>query len=144
MRELVRDFIRNEGMVLPSSFVVEVYSQILRFAGGFAGLIQAGSRKAGESAARVFKEKYRSSLDISEIPELLTVFFQESGFGNLKVELRGDVLVIEVSDSPLLQVKGKVESALKPLQGAVEGFLSEMLGKKVTGSIKERVIEVKI
>ncbi len=144
MRELVRDFIRNEGMVLPSSFVVEIYSQILRFAGGFAGLIQAGSRKAGESAARVFKEKYRSSLDISEIPELLTVFFQESGFGNLKVELRGDVLVIEVSDSPLLQVKGKVESALKPLQGAVEGFLSEMLGKKVTGSIKERVIEVKI
>ncbi len=144
MRELVRDFIRNEGMVLPSSFVVEIYSQILRFAGGFAGLIQAGSRKAGESAARVFKEKYRSSVEVGEIPELLTVFFQEAGFGDLKVRLDGDVLVIEVASSPLLQVKGKVESALKPLQGAVEGFLSEMLGKKVSGNIKGRVIEVKI
>jgi len=144
MRELVRDFIKNEGMVLPSSFVVEIYSQILRFAGGFAGLIQAGSRKAGESAARVFKEKYRSVIDKNELPELLTVFFQEAGFGNLKVNLNGDTLVIEVSESPLLQVKGKVESALKPLQGAVEGFLSEMLGKKVSGKIRDKVIEVKI
>ncbi len=144
MRDIVRDFIKNEGMVLPSSFVVEIYSQILRFAGGFAGLIQAGSRKAGESAARVFKDKYRSSVDVNELPELLRVFFQEAGFGDLKVELQGNALVIEVVDSPLLQVKGKVESALKPLQGAVEGFLSEMLGKKVTGTIQDRVIQVKI
>ncbi len=144
MKELVRDFIRKEGMVLPTSFVVEIYSQILKFAGGFAGLIQAGSRKAGESAARVFKEKYMSSVDTEEIPELLTVFFQEAGFGDLRVDLRDNVLVIEVVSSPLLQVKGKVESALKPLQGAVEGFLSEMLGKKISGSIRDRVIEVKI
>ncbi len=144
MKELVRDFIRKEGMVLPTSFVVEIYSQILKFAGGFAGLIQAGSRKAGESAARVFKEKYMNSVDAGEIPELLTVFFQEAGFGDLRVELRDNVLVIEVVSSPLLQVKGKVESALKPLQGAVEGFLSEMLGKKISGSIRDRVIEVKI
>ncbi|NPB04454.1 MAG: hypothetical protein GXO39_08615 [Thermotogae bacterium] len=144
MRDLVKEFIKNEGMVLPSSFVVEIYSQILRFAGGFAGLIQAGSRKAGESAARVFKEKYKSTISIEEIPQLLTIFFQEAGFGDLKVELDGDKLRVEVIDSPLLRVRGKVESALKPLQGAIEGFLSEMLNKKVSAKVRDKVIEVKI
>ncbi len=144
MRDLVREFIKEEGMVLPSSFVVEIYSQILRFAGGFAGLIQAGSRKAGESAGRVFREKYMEHVDVSELPELLSLFFREAGFGTLNVSLEGNILRLEVIDSPLLSVRGKVESALKPLQGAVEGFVSEMLGRKVSSKIKDRTIEVKI
>lgn len=144
MKELVEEFIRKEGMVLPSSFVVEMYSQVLKFAGGFAGLIQAGSRKAGESAGRVFREKYMKELDVEKIPELLSLFFREAGFGNLNVYLDGDVLKVEVLESPLLSVKAKVESALKPLQGAIEGFLSEMLGKKVSGSLKGRSMEFRI
>ncbi len=144
MKDLVREFIRKEGMVLPSSFVVEIYSQILRFAGGFAGLIQAGSRKAGESAGRVFRENYMHDLEVDRLPELLSIFFQEAGFGDLRVTLDGNTLRVEVIESPLLSVRGKVESALKPLQGAIEGFISEMLGRKVSSSIREKTIEVKI
>ncbi len=144
MEEAVREFIRKEGVIFPADFVVEMYAQALRFAGGLAGLIQSISRKAGEKAGSIFREKYGGDVDVESLPELLSIFFREAGFGDLKIELDGNILRVDVVDSFLLNIDRKPETTLKPLLGAIEGFVSTYTGRKASGRLKGRRMEIEI
>jgi len=144
MRDAVKEFIKNEGVIFPADFVVEMYSQALKFAGGLAGLIQSLSRRAGERAGRIFREKYGGDVDMDRLPELLKVFFEEAGFGELDIKVEGNVLRVEVLDSFLLQIDRKPETTLKPFLGAIEGFVSAFTGKKATGKLSGRIMEIRI
>ncbi len=144
MREAVKEFIRKEGVIFPADFVVEMYAQALKFAGGLAGLIQSLSRKAGEKAGTIFRENYGGDVAVESLPELLKIFFQEAGFGELNISLEGNVLRVEVVDSFLLRIEKKPEVTLKPLLGAIEGFVSSYTGRKASGRLKDRVMEIEI
>ncbi len=144
MREAVKEFIRKEGVIFPADFVVEMYAQALKFAGGLAGLIQSLSRKAGEKAGTIFRENYGGDVAVENLPELLKIFFQEAGFGELNISLEGNVLRVEVVDSFLLRIEKKPEVTLKPLLGAIEGFVSSYTGRKASGRLKDRVMEIEI
>jgi hypothetical protein len=115
MEEKVEKFLKEEAVILPKNFVVEVYSQILKVAGPFAGLIRRGSVEAGRSAARAFKE----NSNIQNLAEPMGVFFNAAGFGEIESSVEGESIRVFVKDSFLLS----------PLIGALEGFVSECYGK---------------
>ena len=122
MEEKVEKFLREKAVILPKNFVVEVYSQILKVAGPFAGLIRRGSVEAGRSAARAFKENSNlEGLDIQKLAELIGVFFNTAG---------------------LLKAHSDESKALSPLIGALEGFVSECYGKPVKVEVKGREIKI--
>ncbi len=144
MKDAVREFIRKEGVIFPADFVVEMYAQALKFAGGLAGLIQSLSRKAGEKAGNIFRENYGGDVGVDSLPELLRIFFQEAGFGDLRIELDGNILRVEVLDSFLLKIDRKPEVTLKPLLGAIEGFVSSYTGRKASGKLTGKTMEIEI
>jgi hypothetical protein len=117
MKEKVEKFLREEGVILPKNFVVEVYSQILKVAGPFAGLIRRGSVEAGRSVARAFKE----NSNVQKLAELMGVFFNAAD---------------------LLKAHSAEIKALSPLIGALEGFVSECYGKPVKVEVKGREIKI--
>ncbi|MEO0207262.1 MAG: hypothetical protein ABIL50_01700 [candidate division WOR-3 bacterium] len=129
MKEKIAKFLKEEGIILPKDFVVEVYSQILKFAGPLSGLIRKGSNEAGKAAAKSLRNKVDLSKD--ELPEILKEFFLQTGFGNIDISISGDVLSIEVKDSFLLRAHPDESKALSPLVGAIEGFVEEFIGKGV-------------
>jgi predicted hydrocarbon binding protein len=143
MEEKVEKFLREEGVILPKDFVVEVYSQILKVAGPFSGLIRRGSVEAGRSAARAFKENSNlEGLDIQKLAELIGVFFKSAGFGEIESSVEGESIRVFVKDSFLLKAHGDESKALSPLIGALEGFASEYYGKPVKVEVKGREIRV--
>jgi len=143
MKEKVEKFLREEGVILPKNFVVEVYSQILKVAGPLAGLIRRGSVEAGRSAARAFKESSNlEGLGIQKLAELIGVFFKSAGFGEVESSVEGEGIRVFVKDSFLLKAHGDEGKALSPLIGALEGFVSECYGKPVKVEVKGREIKV--
>ena len=106
MKEKVEKFLREEGVILPKNFVVEVYSQILKVAGPFAGLISRGSVEAG-------------------LAELIGVFFNATELGEIESSVEGESMRVFVKDSFLLKAHSDEIKALSPLIGALEGFVSE-------------------
>jgi len=138
MKEKVEKFLREEGVILPKNFVVEVYSQILKVAGPFAGLIRRGSVEAGRSAARAFKE----NSNIQKLAELMGVFFNATGFGEIESSVEGESIRVFVKDSFLLKAHNDEIKALSPLIGALEGFVSECYGKPVKVEVKGREIKI--
>jgi predicted hydrocarbon binding protein len=143
MKEKVEKFLREEGVILPKNFVVEVYSQILKVAGPFAGLIRRGSFEAGRSAARAFKENSNlEGLDIQKLAELIGVFFKSAGFGEIESSVEGESIRVFVKDSFLLKAHNDESKALSPLIGALEGFVSECYGKPVKVEVKGREIKI--
>lgn len=144
MRDKLKEFLEKEGVVLPKEFVVEVYSQVLKFAGGLSGLIQAGSKKAGVAAAKALKPYINHGEAAQNIDELMKEFFRMAGFGEMDVIVNGDEIVLEVKESFLLRAHKKPEVALKPLTGAAEGFLSEIFGKKTKTEVEDRRIRIKL
>jgi len=143
MKEKVEKFLREEGVILPKNFVVEVYSQILKVAGPLAGLIRRGSVEAGRSAARAFKESSNlECLDIQKLAELIGVFFKSAGFGEVESSVEGEGIRVFVKDSFLLKAHGDEGKALSPLIGALEGFVSECYGKPVKVEVKGREIKI--
>ena len=100
MNEKVEKFLKEEGVILPKNFVVEVYSQILKVVGPFAGLIRRGSAEGGRSAARAFKEYSNlEGLDIQKLAELIGVFFNTAGFGEIESSVEGESIRVFVKDS---------------------------------------------
>jgi len=143
MEEKVEKFLREEGVILPKNFVVEVYSQILKVAGPLAGLIRRGSVEAGRSAARAFKENSNlEDLDIQRLADLICVFFKSAGFGEIESSVEGESIRVFVKDSFLLKAHNDESKALSPLIGAVEGFVSECHGKPVKVEVKGREIKI--
>jgi hypothetical protein len=143
MKEKVEKFLREEGVILPKNFVVEVYSQILKVAGPFASLIRRGSVEAGRSAARAFKEKSNlEGLDIQKLAELIGVFFNAAGFGEIESSVEGESIRVFVKDSFLLKAHSDESKALSPLVGTLEGFVSECYGKPVKVEVKGREIKI--
>ncbi len=145
MTEKLDDFLKNEGVILPKDFVVEVYAQILKFAGGLAGLLQAGSKKAGVSAAKALSPYISESEAASNLKELVEEFFRKAGFGDIEVQVGGSEIVMEVKDSFLLKAHKKPDVALRPLVGAAEGFIGEVMGRKTRTKVEGNriVIELK-
>ncbi len=140
MKEVISEFIRKEGVVFPKDFVLELYSQVMKF-GPLSGLIQAGSRKAGERAGEIFK-KY-ASLDKESVPEVIKEFISQTGFGNVNVSWEAsDKLKLEVQDSFLLEAHSKPEVALRPLVGALEGFVSAIANCQARAEVDGKVIYV--
>ncbi len=135
MTEKLDEFIKNEGVILPKDFVVEVYAQVLKFAGGLAGLLQAGSKKAGVSAAKALSPYISEEEAASNLKEVVEEFFRKAGFGEIEVEVGDSEVVMNVKDSFLLKAHKKPEVALRPLAGAAEGFIGEVMGKKTKTKI---------
>jgi hypothetical protein len=125
MKEKVEKFLMEEGVILPKNFMFEVYSQILKVAGPFVGLIRRGSVEAGRSAARAFKE----NSNIQKLAELIGVFFNATGFGEIESSVEGESIRVFVKDSFLLKAHSDESKALSPLIGVLEGFVSECYGK---------------
>ncbi|MEO0202584.1 MAG: hypothetical protein ABIL37_02525 [candidate division WOR-3 bacterium] len=117
-RDFIKSLLKEEGVILPKELVVKLYSEILKFAGGLSGLIQATSTIAGKSIANIFKEKLHN-YNLIEIAEL---FFDETGLGKIKIEKLENGYKITILDTFLLKAHNKPELCLKPLQGATEGF----------------------
>ena len=145
MSEKLDEFLRNEGVILPKDFVVEVYAQILKFAGGLAGLLQAGSKRAGVSAAKSLAPYISESEAASNLKELVEEFFRRAGFGDINVEVGDSEIVLDVKDSFLLKAHKKPDVALRPLVGAAEGFIGEVMGRKTKAKVDGTriVIELK-
>jgi len=143
MKEKVEKFLKEEGVTLPKNFLVEVYSQILKVAGPFSGLIRRGSVEAGRAAAKAFKENSKiGELDIQSILELIRCFFEATGFGDIEVSSEGNILRFFVKDSFLLKAHSDEEKAISPLIGALEGCVSELYNKNVKVEVKGREIRV--
>ena len=136
MTEKLEEFLKNEGVILPKDFVVDVYAQILKFAGGFAGLLQAGSKRAGVSAAKSLAPYISGDEAVANLKELIEEFFRRAGFGDI---------VLNVKDSFLLKAHKKPEVSLRPLVGAAEGFIGELMGRKTKTKVEGTriVIELK-
>ncbi len=143
--EKLDDFLKKEGVILPKDFVVEVYAQILRFAGGLAGLLQAGSKKAGISAAKSLSLYIPESEAASNLKELVEEFFRRAGFGEMEVHVGDSEVVMDVKDSFLLKAHKKPDVALRPLVGAAEGFIGEIMGRKTKTRVEGSriIIELK-
>ncbi len=143
MEEKIERFFREKGVILPKDFVTEVYSQILKIAGPFSGLIRRGSVEAGRSAARAFKENSKvENVDLQTLSEIIVIFFKAAGFGEIDVSLEGNNINLFVKDSFLLKAHPDEEKALSPLLGAIEGFTSEYLNRNVRVESKGRNIRV--
>ncbi len=143
MEEKIERFFKEKGVILPKDFVTEVYSQILKLAGPFSGLIRRGSVEAGKAAARAFKENSKlENVDLQTFSEIITLFFKAAGFGEIDVSLEGNNISFFVKDSFLLKAHSDEEKALSPLVGAIEGFISEYLNKSVRVEFKGRNIKV--
>jgi hypothetical protein len=56
--------------------------------------------------------------------------------GDVKCEVDGDKMRVEVKDSFMLRVNPDPNIALGQLIGIIEGFISELLGKEVVGKIE--------
>jgi hypothetical protein len=119
LREYMKNILKDEGVILPKELIVKLYSEILKFAGGFSSLIQATSTMAGKAIANSIKSQFQN-YDISQIIE---VFYEETGMGKVKVEKLENGYKITILDTFLLKAHNKPELCLKPLQGATEGFL---------------------
>ena len=145
MTEKLEEFLKNEGVILPKDFVVDVYAQILRFAGGFAGLLQAGSKRAGVSAAKSLAPYISWDEAVANLKELIEEFFRRAGFGDIEVEVGDSEIVLNVKDSFLLKAHKKPEVSLRPLVGAAEGFIGELMGRKTKTKVEGTriVIELK-
>ncbi|NPB03566.1 MAG: hypothetical protein GXO39_04040 [Thermotogae bacterium] len=144
MLESLDEYLQKEGVILPKGFVVEVYAQILRFAGGLSGLLQVGSKKAGISAAKTLAPYINHSDAAKNLKELIEEFFKRAGFGSIKAEVFDDKLVLEVEDSFLLRAHKKPEVALKPLVGAAEGFIGEILKRKTKAKVEGTRITIEL
>jgi hypothetical protein len=144
MREKLDEFLKNEGVILPKDFVVEVYAQVLKFAGGLAGLLQAGSKKAGVSAAKALAPYISEEEAASNLKEIVEEFFRRAGFGEIEVEVNGDEIVLDVKDSFLLKAHKRPDVALRPLIGAAEGFIGEVMGRKTKTKVDGTRIVVEL
>ncbi|NPA80130.1 MAG: hypothetical protein GXO29_03670 [Thermotogae bacterium] len=144
MTEKLNEFLKNEGVILPKDFVVEVYSQILKFAGGLSGLIQAGSKKAGVSAAKALAPYINPSEVATNLKEIVEKFFEAAGFGDVEVDVGDNSVVLRVKDSFLLNAHKKPETALRPLVGAAEGFIGEVLGRKTKSKVDGTTITIEL
>jgi len=143
MREEIKKFLENEGITLPKDFVIEVYSQILKIAGGpLAGLIQRGSKEAGKVAAKSLMKS--TNLDKNKLPEILKDFFSLAGFGDMDIQSEGNIIKIQIKESFLLKAHQDPKKALSPLVGAIEGFVSEFLGKDIKVSMEDKNIYINL
>lgn len=138
MREKIGEFIKSEGIFLPKELLVSLYSQVLKFAGGLSGLIQAGSKEAGRKAGENFK-KFLKEVDY-KIEEIIEVFFEETGMGRIKVENIENGYKITIIDTFLLNAHSREDVTLKPLVGAIEGFLEAFENKVYNSKLEGRVI----
>ena len=138
MEEKIREYIKNEGIFLPKNLIINLYSQILKFAGGLSGIIQVGAREAGKKAGENFKEFLKDKN--YNIEEVLKIFFEETNLGKIEVKKLENGYEVNVIDSVFLNAHPNVEVSLKPVVGAIEGFLSGFEGCEYSSKIKGKTI----
>jgi len=71
-----------------------------------------------------------------EVPAVVETFFKISGIGDVKCEVDGDKIRVEVKDSFMLRANPDPNIALGQFIGILEGLISELLGKEVVGKIE--------
>jgi hypothetical protein len=141
MEEKIKEFLRKEGVILPKDLVGELFSQVLKFAGGFSGLVFAGAKKAGEKMGELFKNHLQVKEE--EFPNLIKLFFKETGMAEIEVEKSEEGYKINIIDSFLLKTHNKPDIALKPIAGALEGFAEKTLNRDFEVIQKEKIIILK-
>ncbi|MCS7244836.1 MAG: hypothetical protein N2504_01740 [candidate division WOR-3 bacterium] len=144
MEEKIKEFLKEEGLVLPKELIFEAYKETLKFAGALSGILQAGSKRAGKRAGEIFRNWLKQTN--FETTEILETFLRESGVAKVKVLKLENGFSIKIIDSFLLKAHDKFEVAIRPIIGAIEGFLEGFEGKAYTSKIKngEIIVEEKL
>lgn len=135
MEEKIRQFLKEEGLVLPRELIFEAYKETLKFAGALSGILQAGSKRAGKRAGEIFRNWLNTTN--FEISEVVEIFLRESGVAKVKALKLENGLSVEVIDSFLIKAHDKFEVAIRPIVGAIEGFLEGFEGKVYTSKVKD-------
>jgi len=142
LRAYAKIYLELEGLKFPEVLIESAYSNLANFLRDIpVGVRRITTRDAGKKVAESFKNFLRDRYKITEIkeeevPAVVETFFQISGMGDVKCEVDGDKIRVEVKDSFMLRVNPDPNIALGQFIGVLEGFFSELLGKEVVGKIE--------
>jgi predicted hydrocarbon binding protein len=141
LRAYTRIYLELEGLKFPEVLIESAYSNLANFIRDIpVGVRRIITRDAGKKTAESFKNFLRDRYKITEIkeevPAVVETFFKISGMGDVKCEVDGDKIRVEVKDSFMLRANPDPNIALGQFIGIIEGFISELLGKEVVGKIE--------
>jgi predicted hydrocarbon binding protein len=142
LRAYAKIYLELEGLKFPEVLIESAYSNLANFLRDIpVGVRRITTRDAGKKVAESFKNFLRDRYKITEIkeeevPAVVETFFKISGMGDVKCEVDGDKIRVEVKDSFMLRANPDPNIALGQFMGIIEGFISELLGKEVVGKIE--------
>jgi len=138
IRDEIKEFLEKDGVIFPGVFATEIYSQILKVAGPFSGLMRVVAKQAGKAAAKSLMNS--ASISKDDIPEILWNMFSLTRFADVNIEVDGNTMKIHFIDSFMLKAHNDPKKSLSPFVGAVEGFVEEILGKEVKATLEGKTI----
>ncbi len=137
----VKIYTEFEGLRFPAFLIEKAYSQLANIMKDPPiGIRRLASRKAGErlgeSLKNFIRERYKMEIKQEDVPQVIQAFFQSSGFGDVSCDFNGEILKIQVKDSFILRAHQDPEIGLGQLIGIMEGFISKLLDKEVSGKVE--------
>ena len=145
IRSKTKQYIENEGFVLPKDVFRDFFGNLIKLAGfGLGGMFILPGKKAGKRAAENFKQIFGENLDLDTIKEGIIAYLEESRQCKFEeFELTEDRAFIRVSHSVFAEgLKSKKPTCL-PLGGTIAGMLEEFLGSTWQPKEKECIAQGK-
>ncbi len=141
LKGAVKIYAELEGLRFPALLIEKAYSQLANIIKDPPiGIRRLATRKAGERLAESLKnfimERYKMEIKREDVPQIIQAFFQSCGFGDVSWDFDGEILKIQVRDSFILRSHQDPEVGLGQLIGIMEGFVSKLLDKEVTGKVE--------
>ncbi len=145
IREKTKQYINNEGFVLPKDVFRDFFSHLIKLAGfGLGGMFILPGKKAGRKAAENFKKIFGENLDIETIKECIIAYFEESRqCVFIQFDLTDTKATIRLKHSVFAEgIKSRKPTCL-PLGGTIAGMLEEFLGSTWQPKEKECIAQGK-
>ncbi len=145
IRSKTKQYIENEGFVLPKDVFRDFFGNLIKLAGfGLGGMFILPGKKAGKRAAENFKQILGENLDLDTIKECIMAYFEESRQCKfVQFDLSENGAYIKVRDSVFAEgLKSKKPTCL-PLGGTIAGMLEEFLGSTWQPKEKECIAQGK-
>ncbi len=145
IREKTRQYIENEGFVLPRDVFRDFFSHLIKLAGfGLGGMFILPGKKAGKQAALNFKKLLGDNLDLETIKECIVAYFEESRQCIFEeFNLSENKAYARLKHTVFAEgIKSKKPTCL-PLGGTIAGMLEEFLGSTWQPKEKECIAQGK-
>ena len=145
IRKKTKQYIENEGFVLPKDVFRDFFSHLIKLAGfGLGGMFIIPGKKAGKKAAENFKAILGDNLDKETIKECIIAYFEESRQCYFEqFDLNDNKATIKLKHSVFAEgIKSRKPTCL-PLGGTITGMLEEFLDSTWQPKEKECITQGK-